>query len=170
MLLALVLLYHASWATATPVPAEVGCGDPTATDIACPTDAETARYIVSVTGTSFGVSILLTDDGVDLGRSCDGAARLLVPLTRSPGGAALQVEVEFDSLDAFDRYRDQGLGSAGDTRSWIRELSDILLEPPAVELLRSADGPTASQGDQQSGEEPSGERRRGLIGGTVHKA
>lgn len=77
MLLALVLLYHASWATATPVPAEVGCGDPAATDIACPTDSETARYIVSVTGTSFGVSILLTDDGVDLGRSCDGAARIV---------------------------------------------------------------------------------------------
>ncbi len=98
------------------------------------------------------------------------AARLLVPLTRAAGGAALQVEVEFDSLDAFDRYRDEGLGSAGDTRSWIRELSDILLEPPAVELLRSADGRQASQGDQQSGEERTGEKRRGLIGGTVHKA
>jgi hypothetical protein len=98
------------------------------------------------------------------------AARLLVPLTRSPGGAALQVEVEFDSLDAFDRYRDEGLGSAGDTRSWIRELSDILLEPPAVELLRSADGPSARQGNQQSSEEEVGTTRRGLIGGTVHKA
>lgn len=91
-------------------------------------------------------------------------ARLLVPLTRSPGGAALQFEVELDNLDAFDRYRDQGLGSADDTRSWLRELSDILLEPPAVELLRSDDG-KQSQGSQQSGQE-----RKGLIGGHVHKA
>jgi hypothetical protein len=48
-----------------------------ATDIVCPDDAETARYIVSVTATSFGVSILLTDEGVDLGRSCDGGARIV---------------------------------------------------------------------------------------------
>ena len=33
------------------------------------------------------------------------AARLLVPLTRSPGGPALQVEVEFDTLDAFENFR-----------------------------------------------------------------
>ena len=103
-------------------------------------------------------------------------ARLLVPLTRSPGGASLQVEVEFDSLDAFDTYRDQGLGSADDTRSWIRELSDILLDPPAVELLRSVGG-DGEGGDARrnlrAGQEPaegSGEERRGLIGGTVHKA
>ena len=61
----------------TPVAADVGCGDPEATKIVCPDDAETARYIISVTSTSFGVSILLTEDGVDLGRSCDGAARIV---------------------------------------------------------------------------------------------
>jgi hypothetical protein len=92
------------------------------------------------------------------------AARLLVPLTRSLGGAALQVEVEFDSLDAFDRYRDEGLGSAEDTRTWIRELSDILLDPPTVELLR------VDKGGQPQDDTQSGKERRGLIGGTVHKA
>ena len=72
------LLGPGPWALATPVPADVGCGDPAATDIVCPDDAETARYIVSVTRTSWGVSILLTDEGVDLGRSCDGGARIVV--------------------------------------------------------------------------------------------
>jgi hypothetical protein len=105
-----------------------------------------------------------------LGRSVAAAgeqghtARLLVPLTRGHGGAALQFEVELDSLDAFERYRDEGMGSADDTRSWIRELSDILLEPPTVELLRT-DAGQQPQGSQQAGQE-----RTGLIGGHVHKA
>jgi hypothetical protein len=72
-----LLLALMAGAPGTPASADVGCGDPDATDIVCPDDPETARYIVSVTGTSFGVSILLTDAGVDLGRSCDGAARLV---------------------------------------------------------------------------------------------
>lgn len=92
------------------------------------------------------------------------AARLLVPLTRAPGGPALQVEVEFENLDGFDRYRDNGLGSADDTRSWIRELSDILLDPPVVELLHSAER-TGNSGDAGA-DEP----RRGLIGGHVSQA
>ena len=61
----------------TPVPADIGCGDPNRTDIACPADAETARIIVSVTNTPVGVSILLTDAGVVSGHSCDGAARIV---------------------------------------------------------------------------------------------
>ena len=36
-------------------------------------------------------------------------ARLLVPLTRGPGGAALQFEVELPSLDQFDRFRERGM-------------------------------------------------------------
>jgi hypothetical protein len=31
------------------------------------------------------------------------------------------------------------MGSAEKTREWLRELSDILLEPPSVELLRIAE-------------------------------
>ena len=131
---------------------------------------------------SYNIKPVDRDTAMDLlGREVAAAtaqghsARLLVPLTRSPGGASLQVEVEFDSLDAFDTYRDQGLGSADDTRSWIRELSDILLDPPAVELLRSVDGGGGRDtrrnlgAARESGEGP-GEERRGLIGGTVHKA
>jgi len=64
-------------AMSAPATADIGCGDPDRTDIACPGDPETAEIIVSVTSTDFGVSILLTSDGVRLGRSCDGAARIV---------------------------------------------------------------------------------------------
>ena len=65
-------------------------------------------------------------------------ARLLVPLTRAAGGAALQVEVMMATLDAFDAFREAGVGGEAGTRSWARELSEFLLGPPAVELLRIA--------------------------------
>ncbi len=120
---------------------------------------------------SYNIKPVDRDKAMDLLRQSvtaaggDGhAARLLVPLTRAPGGPALQVEVEFDSLDAFDRYREKGLGSADDTRNWIRELSDILLDPPVVELLHSDDGKGGS------GERDDDEQRRGLIGGHVSRA
>jgi hypothetical protein len=63
-------------------------------------------------------------------------ARLLVPLTRGPGGAALQFEVELVSLDQFDQFRDRGMDSEQETGSWMRAFSEILLSPPEVELLR----------------------------------
>jgi len=66
-------------------------------------------------------------------------ARLLIPLTRPPGGGALQVEVVLPDLDQFETFRDEGLGGAERTRAWVRALSELLLEPPAVELLRIAD-------------------------------
>jgi hypothetical protein len=65
-------------------------------------------------------------------------ARLLVPLTRGPGGAALQYEVELDSLDRLDEFRTRGMGSEEATGTWMRELSTLLTAPPTVELLRIA--------------------------------
>ena len=67
-------------------------------------------------------------------------ARLLVPLTRPSGGAGLQYEVALTSLDAFETFREEGIGGEAGTRAWMRDLSALLLEPPAVELLRIADG------------------------------
>jgi hypothetical protein len=67
-------------------------------------------------------------------------ARLLVPLTRASGGAALQYEVIVDDLNAFEAFREHGVSGEQGTRSWARELSELLTEPPAVELLRVADG------------------------------
>ena len=63
-------------------------------------------------------------------------ARLLVPLTRASGAAALQVELTVPTLDAFETFREAGVGGEAGARSWARELSAYLLEPPAVELLR----------------------------------
>lgn len=65
-------------------------------------------------------------------------ARLLIPLTRTAGGAALVVEVVLPSLDQLESFRERGLGAADETRAWLRELSELLLEPPVVELLRIA--------------------------------
>jgi hypothetical protein len=63
-------------------------------------------------------------------------ARLLVPLTRGPGGAALQFEVELTSLDQLDRFRDQT--TSQEDGDWMRQFSQILLSPPGVEVLRVA--------------------------------
>jgi hypothetical protein len=66
-------------------------------------------------------------------------ARLLVPLTRGPGGAALQFEVELPSLDQFDTFRERGIESGKETGEWMHEFSEILVSPPEVELLRVDD-------------------------------
>ena len=63
-------------------------------------------------------------------------ARLLVPLTRGQGGAALQLEVELKSLDQLEEYRHEGAGSEKKTANWMHQFSEILLAPPGVEILR----------------------------------
>jgi hypothetical protein len=78
-------------------------------------------------------------------REVDGArarglqARLLIPLTRAPGGPSLHYEIELEHLDQFDDFRNTGIGSAAATGDWMRELSALLTAPPAVEILRIAD-------------------------------
>jgi hypothetical protein len=66
-------------------------------------------------------------------------ARMLVPLTRGPGGASLQFEVEINSLDQFDRFRERGSESDEKTANWIHRFREILICPPVVELLRIRD-------------------------------
>jgi hypothetical protein len=64
-------------------------------------------------------------------------ARLLVPLTRGQGGgAALQFEVEIESFDQLDQFRNQGVGSGEETGNWMRAFSEILVSPSVVEILR----------------------------------
>ncbi|MFL5760751.1 MAG: hypothetical protein ACJ789_13570 [Thermomicrobiales bacterium] len=78
-------------------------------------------------------------------------ARLLVPLTRPPGGAALQYEIAVDNLDAIEQFREHGVGGEADTRAWLHELSAILLEPPSVEVLRiAADSEQGAAGKRAS--------------------
>jgi hypothetical protein len=69
-------------------------------------------------------------------------ARLLVPLTRPQGGAALQFEVELPSLDQFEAFRQRGAGSRADTGDWMHAFSEILMSPPAVDLLRIDERPS----------------------------
>jgi hypothetical protein len=63
-------------------------------------------------------------------------ARVLVPLTRGPGGPGLQFEVELRSLDELDTFRSRGVGSDQQTADWMHGFSELLLSPPAVEILR----------------------------------
>jgi hypothetical protein len=63
-------------------------------------------------------------------------ARLLVPLTRGRGGAALQFEVELATLDQFEQFRERGIESDQETGKWMHAFSEILTCPPEVELLR----------------------------------
>jgi hypothetical protein len=63
-------------------------------------------------------------------------ARLLVPLTRGQGGAALHFEVDFTSLEELDQFRHRGVGSDEKTGDWMRAFSEILIAPPEVEILR----------------------------------
>jgi hypothetical protein len=63
-------------------------------------------------------------------------ARLLVPLTRGHGGAALQFEVELPTLDQFETFCERGIESGEETGDWMHAFSEILISPPEVELLR----------------------------------
>jgi hypothetical protein len=63
-------------------------------------------------------------------------ARLLVPMTRGDGGAALQFEVEIADLNQFDRFRERGLDTSEKTGKWMHAFSAILTCPPHVELLK----------------------------------
>src|SRR3712207_3435507 len=63
-------------------------------------------------------------------------ARLLVPLSRGEGGAALQFEVELTSLDQLERLRHRAGGGPGeDAGDWMRAFSEIPLSPPGVGIL-----------------------------------
>jgi hypothetical protein len=64
------------------------------------------------------------------------SARLLVPLTRPQGGAALQFEIELTSLDQLEDFRHRGAGSNRETADWMHAFSEILVAPPAVDILR----------------------------------
>ena len=73
---------------------------------------------------------------VEAARSSGLNARLLIPFTRGPTGAALQFELELKSLDQLDQFRSRGLGSSEETGQLLHAFSEILLSPPAVEILQ----------------------------------
>jgi hypothetical protein len=63
-------------------------------------------------------------------------ARMLVPLTRGPGGAALQFEIELTDLDQLEQFRQSSAGSGQQSGNWMHAFSEILTRPPEVEILR----------------------------------
>jgi hypothetical protein len=63
-------------------------------------------------------------------------ARLLVPITRGQGGAALQFELELTNLGQLDQFRQRGVTSDEETANWMHAFSEVLLAPPVVEILR----------------------------------
>ncbi len=65
------------------------------------------------------------------------SARLLIPLTRGHHSSALQFEIELNSLDQLDRFRNDGVGENGEaTGDWMHAFSEILTAPPTVEVLK----------------------------------
>jgi hypothetical protein len=94
-----------------------------------------ARFSYDVLPANRQRAIELIRREVEAARRDGHDARLLVPLTRAQGGAALQFEVALESLDQLDRVRHQG-GPGEDTAELMRAFSEILLAPPAVEILR----------------------------------
>jgi len=94
------------------------------------------RFSYDVLPVNRQTAIDLVRREVEAGRQRGLRARLLVPLTRAQGGASLQFEVELDKLEQFETLRQHGAGSSAETGEWMRSFSDILLAPPAVEILR----------------------------------
>lgn len=99
-----------------------------------------ARFSYAIKPVDRDRALALLGQEVQAAREQGMDARLLVPITRASGGAALQYEVVLASLGALETFRERGLGGEAETRSWMQELSRLLLEPPAVELLRVAEG------------------------------
>ncbi|HEU0113580.1 MAG TPA: hypothetical protein VFQ80_02850 [Thermomicrobiales bacterium] len=103
-----------------------------------------ARFSYRIKPVDREQALALLAHEVNAARDQGMEARLLVPLTRAPGGASLQYELVAADLDSLDAFREQGVGGEASTRAWLRELSEILLEPPSVELLRVADATEAN--------------------------
>jgi hypothetical protein len=78
-------------------------------------------------------------------REVDGAAalglnaRLLIPMTRPPGGAAVEFEVALENLDQLETLRHQGVRKSEQaTGKWAHTLASIISHPPEVQIYRVA--------------------------------
>jgi hypothetical protein len=107
-----------------------------------------ARFSYNIKPVDRERALELLAQEVEAARGQGLEARLLVPLTRPPGGPALQYELVLADLDAFEAFREEGVGGEASTRAWLRDLSAILLEPPAVELLRVAAATAQPEGQK----------------------
>jgi hypothetical protein len=95
-----------------------------------------ARFSYDVLPVNRQRALELIRQEVEAARGRGLNARLLVPRTRGQAGAALQFEMELTGLDQLEQFRHQGVGSDEQTGDWMQAFSQILLSPPAVEILR----------------------------------
>jgi hypothetical protein len=95
-----------------------------------------ARFSYEIEPANRSRALELIRRELEAARSNGLNARLLVPLTRGKGGAALQFEVELKKLDELDQFRHRGVGSRDETGSFMHSFSEILVSPPEVEILR----------------------------------
>jgi hypothetical protein len=98
-----------------------------------------ARFSYDVLPVNRQAAIEFIRREVEAARSNGFTARLLVPLTRGQGGAALQFEVEMNDLSQLDQFRNRGVGSDEEMHAWMHAFSEILLSPPGVEILKVGD-------------------------------
>jgi hypothetical protein len=98
-----------------------------------------ARFSYDVLPVNRQAAIDFTRREVEAARGSWLNARLLVPLTRGHGGAALQFEVELNDLSQLDQVRHRGVGSDVEMHDWMHKFSMILLSPPSIEILRASD-------------------------------
>ena len=95
------------------------------------------RFCYDVTPSDRDAVMELIRQEVEGAEAKNHQARLLVPLTRGAGGAALEYELEISSLDALESFREQAIDSdEGATREWMRRFSDLLVAPPEVTVYR----------------------------------
>ena len=98
-----------------------------------------ARFSYDVVPTDRQRALECINREVQAAREHGLVARLLVPLTRSQGGSALQFEVEIEKLDQFPMLRHSGIeDSRTKTEAWVHELSNLLTCPPEVQIFRLA--------------------------------
>src|SRR5918999_93297 len=95
-----------------------------------------ARFSYQIAPVNRHRALELIGKEVEAARKKGLNARLLVPLTRGQGGAALQFEVELKKLDDLDQFRQKGVGSKSETGKWMHSFSEILIAPPEVEIFR----------------------------------
>src|SRR3954454_21731724 len=101
-----------------------------------------ARFSYDVLPVDRQQAIKLIQREIEAARGKGLRARLLVPLTRAHGGAALQFEIDLTSLDHLDQFRNRGVGgSEEETGNWMHAFSGILRAPPSVEVLRVEEMP-----------------------------
>lgn len=100
-----------------------------------------ARFSYDIAPADRDVAIQLIEQEIQAASRQGMAGRLLVPITRGMGTAALQFEVQLRSLDDLERLRHAGFGSERSTAEWVSQLVAVLKTPPCVEILRVASLP-----------------------------